>query len=101
MPRALSIPRGRPQPVPADPMPTNIAPMLALLAQSIPQDADNYFFEYKWDGVRAICYYDGRHLRLSSRNDLDITPRYPELHALTDALGKTSAILDGEIIAMD
>src|ERR1041385_957542 len=83
-----------------DPMPRHIAPMLAVLS-NLPSDADNYNFEYKWDGVRAICFYDGSSLRLESRNQLDITRRYPELHRLSRALEKRSAILDGEIVAMD
>jgi len=101
MTRASSIPRA---PLPGrrvDPMPANIEPMLAMLTPSLPKDQQKYYFEYKWDGVRAICYYDGRTLSLRSRNNLDITRRYPELHALTAALGKRRAVLDGEIIAMD
>lgn len=76
-------------------------PMLATLANGIPIPEDDYMFEYKWDGIRAICYYDGRRLQLRSRNNLEITQRYPELHALGHALGPQSAVLDGEIIAMD
>jgi len=51
--------------------------------------------------VRALCYWDGRTLRLESRNQLDITRRYPELHTLADALGSRTAVLDGEIVALD
>ncbi len=76
-------------------------PMLATLASSLPVNADDYFVEYKWDGVRAVAYYDGRHIQFRSRNNLDITQRYPELHTLEQALGSRSAVLDGEIIAMD
>jgi bifunctional non-homologous end joining protein LigD len=75
--------------------------MLAVLAQELPAGPDQYGFEYKWDGVRALCYWDGRRLRLESRNQLEITHRYPELHVLADALGSRSAILDGEIVALD
>jgi bifunctional non-homologous end joining protein LigD len=82
-------------------MPADIQPMLATLYPSLPANADDYVFEYKWDGVRALCYYDGRHLHLRSRNNLDITQRYPELHALGHAMGSRPAVLDGEIIAMD
>src|SRR5438477_13101928 len=83
-----------------DPMPRDIEPMLAVLSE-LPHDPEHYNFEYKWDGVRAICYYDGRTLEIQSRNRLTITHRYPELHALTTALGRRSAVLDGEIVAMD
>ena len=75
--------------------------MLAVLSQELPTDLDQYGFEYKWDGVRALCYWDGRRLRLESRNQLEITHRYPELHVLADALGSRPAILDGEIVALD
>src|SRR5215203_5355095 len=77
----------------ADPMPTNVAPMLAVLAADVPSDPHNYAFEYKWDGVRAIAYYDGKRLQLRSRNDLIITQRYPELHSLGEAIGKTPVVL--------
>jgi bifunctional non-homologous end joining protein LigD len=84
------------------PMPAHVRPMLAVLARELPADADHYGFEYKWDGVRGLCYWDGRRLTLESRNLLDITHRYPELQLLGKALGRRhSAILDGEILALD
>jgi bifunctional non-homologous end joining protein LigD len=101
MQRASTIVRGRSRSAAKDPMPADIMPMLATLASSLPANTDDYFFEFKWDGVRAIAYYDGRQLQLRSRNNLDITRRYPELHTLEEALGSRTAVLDGEIIAMD
>ena len=82
------------------PMPTRIDPMLAVLSE-LPQDASAYGFEYKWDGVRALTFWDGKRLTLHSRNQLDITRRYPELMDLGAALGKRGVILDGEIVALD
>src|SRR3954447_22424085 len=78
-------------------MPRHIEPMLAVLSD-LPTEKEqgNYNFEFKWDGVRALCYYDGSDLCLESRNRLDITIRYPELQALSRVLGRHSAILDGE-----
>jgi bifunctional non-homologous end joining protein LigD len=81
-------------------MPSTIAPMLAV-SGSLPRDDDKWAFEYKWDGVRAICFWDGKRLRLQSRNKLDITRRYPELQGLGKSLPSTGAVLDGEIIALD
>jgi bifunctional non-homologous end joining protein LigD len=83
-----------------DPMPSGIAPMLAL-AGEMPARQDAYCFEYKWDGVRAICYCGKKKFQLQSRNLLDITRRYPELHAIADAVGKTPVVLDGEIVSLD
>ena len=74
--------------------------MLAVLSD-LPSDQEHFAFEYKWDGVRAITYWDGRTLRIESRNQLDITHRYPELADLGPALGKRPAVVDGEILALD
>src|SRR5882672_6182817 len=84
----------------AAPMPQSIEPMLALLS-TLPPDPKPYSFEFKWDGVRAITYFDGRQLRMESRNLLDITPRYPEVHSLVEGLRGRRVILDGEIVALD
>jgi bifunctional non-homologous end joining protein LigD len=62
---------------------------------------DEYAYELKWDGVRAVVYVDGGRVRAMSRNDLDVTATYPELRALGESLGSTKIILDGEIVAMD
>lgn len=74
--------------------------MLAVLSE-LPHDPNNWAFEYKWDGVRAIAYNDRAGLKILSRNQLDITRRYPELDGLRKALGKHDCVLDGEIIALD
>ena len=58
-------------------------------------------FEVKWDGVRALTFVRRGHIRILGRNGREVTTRYPELHALSDALGDRSAVLDGEIIACD
>jgi bifunctional non-homologous end joining protein LigD len=75
--------------------------MMALLAAALPPDPAHYAFEIKWDGIRALAFHDGKTFRLLSRNALDATFRYPELQPLAQALGHRSAILDGEIIALD
>src|SRR5204862_970441 len=84
----------------AAPMPEHVEPMLAVLS-TLPSDQKNYSFEFKWDGVRALTYFDGRNLLMESRNLLDITPRYPEVHPLVEGLARRKVILDGEIVALD
>jgi bifunctional non-homologous end joining protein LigD len=74
--------------------------MLAMTSD-LPADEEEWGFEFKWDGVRALCYWDGARLRLESRNLLDITYRYPEFADLGKALGKRSCVLDGEIVALN
>jgi bifunctional non-homologous end joining protein LigD len=83
------------------PLPETIAPMLATPAAGLPANAADFTFEYKWDGVRALCYSGPGRFQLQSRNQLDITIRYPELHSLQKALGKRSVVLDGEIVSLD
>ncbi|HEV2293393.1 MAG TPA: non-homologous end-joining DNA ligase [Tepidisphaeraceae bacterium] len=75
-------------------------PMLAVLSD-LPADQRRYAFEFKWDGIRALTIWDGRELRILSRNGLDNTLVYPELAALAEALGERSAVLDGEICVLD
>ena len=82
-------------------MPTTIDPMMAVLASGLPRDEDRYGLEFKWDGIRAVTFWDGQNVRLVSRNRIDLTVRYPELLPLGDALGSHRAVLDGEIVALD
>jgi bifunctional non-homologous end joining protein LigD len=83
------------------PMPKHLKPMLATLSTRLPGDEDAWAYEIKWDGVRAIAYSDGGHLRLESRSLREITSHYPELRALGPALGARDAVLDGEVVAFD
>ena len=78
-----------------------IKPMLAKPGK-LPPDNDNYSFEIKWDGIRAICYIEKSKVKVISRNLKDITNQYPELAALANELGDhQELILDGEIVAFD
>jgi bifunctional non-homologous end joining protein LigD len=83
-----------------EPLPHDIAPMLARPGV-LPADESRYALEIKWDGVRAIAYATPGELQLQSRNLRDITRSYPELRALSRALGSRTAVLDGEIVAFD
>lgn len=85
------------------PNPEHVSPMLAVDcgAAELPPEPDRFGYEYKWDGMRAVCFWDGRSLRLESRNLLDYTGRYPELHAIGPALGDVPVVLDGEVVALD
>jgi len=75
--------------------------MLATLARQLPVDEEAWTFEFKWDGIRAICFWDGSAIRFETRNLRDVTVSWPELEALGHALGDHRVILDGEIAALD
>src|SRR5262249_19003551 len=81
-------------------VPSRLEPMLATLAEQ-PFSDPNWLFEIKWDGVRAIAWLENGNLTLRSRNEIDITRRYPELSAVPNSIAARQAILDGEIVALD
>jgi len=92
--RALKLDGARRAPAPSQ----AFSVQLATRADRAPQGAD-WVHELKWDGYRlAVTVEDGQ-VRLWSRNGLDWTPRLPDIQAAVQALGLTSAALDGELIA--
>ena len=71
-------------------------PMLAGTAPA-PFSGDNWLFEIKWDGVRAIATV-GSAVSLRSRNDTELIDLFPELAELATLAPGT--VLDGEIVVM-
>jgi bifunctional non-homologous end joining protein LigD len=82
------------------PMPTTIHPMLAESIDK-PFDGAEWLFEIKWDGYRAIAFIENGQTRLVSRNQIDLTARYPELKNMAQMVKAKTAILDGEVVALD
>src|SRR5271157_1423999 len=80
-------------------MPRAIHPMLATLVDRAFDD-QQWLYEIKWDGYRAIAFLDGGSVRLVSRNQNDLTAAYPELAFIPDAMKADTAVLDGEIVAL-
>jgi bifunctional non-homologous end joining protein LigD len=78
-----------------------LSPMLATTGSAADHFDDNeWAFEMKWDGIRALATLSDGTTRLVSRNGIDLTSTYPELAALArDVNG--DAIVDGEIVAFD
>ena len=83
----------------SDAFPTSVKPMLAV-AGKLPADSENWAFEVKWDGIRAILFVEGGRVRALSRNDLDVTVSFPELADIGKFLGMTTCVIDGEIVAL-
>src|SRR5260221_785410 len=81
-------------------MPGVIHPMLATLVDD-PFSSPEWIFETKWDGFRSICFVKQGKSRFVSRNQIDMTPQYPELASVAKQIGAKEAILDGEIVALD
>jgi bifunctional non-homologous end joining protein LigD len=81
-------------------MPSEIHPMLATSIEE-PFDGPDWLFEIKWDGYRAVTFIENGKVRLVSRNQNELTARYPELKDLAKSVKAKTAILDGEVVALD
>jgi bifunctional non-homologous end joining protein LigD len=81
-------------------MPSIIKPMLATLVDEPFSDPD-WIFETKWDGYRSVCFLKNGRARFVSRNQIEMTPQYPELANIGKQVRAKEAILDGEICALD
>ena len=81
-------------------MPTAIHPMLAT-SVDVPFDDPEWLFEIKWDGYRAVAFIAKGKVRLVSRNQNDLTAQYPELQSVPSFIQAETAILDGEVAALD
>lgn len=92
--RAARPPREAPLRAPSVP-----APMLAA-AGSLPANEEEYAFELKWDGIRALAVIEDGRLQLFSRNGHNITDQYPEIRGLGAEFPTGRVTFDGEVVAM-
>jgi bifunctional non-homologous end joining protein LigD len=83
-----------------EPMPDKLVPMLAKLSQ-LPKNDEDWGYEIKWDGIRALAFIEGGRIRFLNRNGREVTGQYPELRELGKSVGARQLILDGEIVAFD
>ncbi|HJP91779.1 MAG TPA: non-homologous end-joining DNA ligase [Pyrinomonadaceae bacterium] len=81
-------------------MPEFISPQLATLVET-PPAGDDWFHELKFDGYRLLCHLDRGHVRFWTRNQKDWTEKFPAVGQAIKKLPLKSAILDGEIVALD
>jgi DNA ligase D-like protein (predicted ligase)/DNA ligase D-like protein (predicted polymerase)/DNA ligase D-like protein (predicted 3'-phosphoesterase) len=77
-----------------------IEPMLARAADK-PPDSEDYVYEVKWDGIRAMVALDEGEMGIHGRNGMDLTKQFPELLIPEKAFRATSALFDGEIVCLD
>jgi bifunctional non-homologous end joining protein LigD len=86
---------------PEETMPSRLNPMLAKPGDVPESNGEDWAYEIKWDGIRALGYAEeGRWWMLSRRHE-DVSARYPELEPIAETLEGHSAILDGEVVALD
>ena len=81
-------------------MPEFVSPQLATLVDK-PPAGDEWFHELKFDGYRLLCHLERGQVRFWTRNQKDWTTKFPGVGKAVKALRLKSAILDGEIVALD
>lgn len=74
--------------------------MLATLVDE-PVEGDDWIFERKLDGIRLLIVRDHDTLHLYTRNEVDHTERYPELHDALIHQRCDRYVVDGEVVAFD
>jgi bifunctional non-homologous end joining protein LigD len=79
--------------------PAFVEPMKALLVESVP--AGDWEYELKFDGIRALILKNGKKVQVFSRNRKDYTERFSEIAEAATTLPAKSAVLDGEVVALD
>ncbi len=73
-----------------------ISPMLAITAP-MPFDSDEWWYEVKWDGYRALISYI-EDLRVYSRHGANLLSRFPDLGQLRDIIPR-GTVFDAELVA--
>jgi ATP-dependent DNA ligase len=81
-------------PFPIDPP---IEPMLAKLADEVPESG-GFLFEPKWDGFRALVFRGGGEVYIQSRDLRPLDRYFPELHGSLLARLRDGCVVDGEIV---
>jgi bifunctional non-homologous end joining protein LigD len=74
-------------------IPSDLLPMLATPGP-LPR-GDDWVFEVKWDGFRALVTVENGRTTIRSRRGRDATRDYPEVH-----LDIPDAVVDGELVAL-
>jgi bifunctional non-homologous end joining protein LigD len=76
-------------------------PMSATLVKEIPR-GDDWHFEVKWDGYRAISSMSGSQVVMRSRRGNDFTEKFERVaREIPKAMRTPDCVLDGEVCALD
>lgn len=78
----------------------DIQPMLAEIGSKLPS-GDDYLYEIKWDGIRALVALEDDKVTIKTRNQNDVTAQFPELQIAAQAFRATNGLFDVEIVCLD
>ncbi len=85
--------------LPAD-HPHFIEPMKAQLVAQLPK-GEEWLYEVKFDGVRALALKKAIHPSLISRSGKDLGAKYSAILEAVSSIPANEAVLDGEVVAVD
>jgi ATP-dependent DNA ligase len=74
-----------------------IQPMLARLTRELPE-GEGWLYEPKWDGFRAIVFWDGEEMLIQSRDLKPLGRYFPELEAGLRDIMPAGVVVDGEVV---
>ena len=74
--------------------------MKARLEEALPS-GDQWLFELKLDGIRAVVIKNGERVQLFSRLPRELTADFPQIVAALEKLPARQLVMDGELIALD
>lgn len=77
-----------------------IEPMKPRLLEQ-PPSGDDWLYELKFDGIRALAIKNRSELRLISRNQNDLNKRFPEIVEAGQEISGDEFVIDGEVVALD
>jgi len=80
--------------------PRFIEPMKAKLVEQPPTMGD-WIYELKFDGIRLIAIKKGERVSLLSRNQNELSGRFPEIVEAIGNLPARECVIDGEVVALD
>jgi bifunctional non-homologous end joining protein LigD len=80
--------------------PRFIEPMKAKLVEKPPATGD-WIYELKFDGIRLIGVKKNEKVSLLSRNQNELTERFPEIVEAIRTLPARECVIDGEVVALD
>src|SRR6266481_4976381 len=92
-----NLTKARKSPMPAE---ASLHPALASLSEK-PFSSDDWLFEIKWDGIRALAVIEDGTTKLVARSARSISFEYPEFRDLAKHTRARTAVLDGEIVVLD
>jgi bifunctional non-homologous end joining protein LigD len=82
------------------PAPHFIKPMKATAVTELPE-GDEWLYEVKWDGYRALALTHGDDVRLLSLKEKNLTSDFPDVVEAVRGISADTAVIDGEVVAID